>query len=114
MKLALALLVLGACDPPPVEMSEFPCPPAGTQLTWDNFGQEFLDVNCNTCHAADEGHRHGAPAGYVFDTREGVLAHRDRSFVRAATTNTSMPPGPVDPPADERDRLAEWLACGAP
>jgi hypothetical protein len=38
----------------------------------------------------------------------------DRIFARAAGDNTSMPPGPDDPPEAERAMLAEWLACGAP
>jgi uncharacterized membrane protein len=110
----LALALLAACDPPPLEMTEYPCPPAGTQLTYDNFGATFLGENCNTCHAAADGNRHGAPESYRFDTLDEVHQRRDRIFVRAAASNTSMPPGPVDPPADDRDRLAEWLACGAP
>ena len=88
-------------------------PDPGT-LTYENFGAQFLNVNCNTCHASTAGHRHGAPESYAFDTIEGVHKHRDRIFVRAATSNVSMPPGPEDPPAEDRERLAEWLACGAP
>ena len=110
--LALALVV--ACDPPPLEMSEYACPTAGTQLTYANFGATFLGVSCNTCHGAAVGNRHGAPELFRFDTLDEVQHHRDRIFVRAAASNTSMPPGPVDPATDERDRLAEWLVCGAP
>lgn len=110
----LALVLLVGCAEAPIEMSEYDCPPAGTQLTYQNFGAQFLNTNCNTCHASSAGHRHGAPESYAFDTIEGVLAHRDRIFVRSAASNVSMPPGPVDPPAEERDELAEWLACGAP
>jgi uncharacterized membrane protein len=110
----LALVLLAGCIDAPVEMSDYPCPPAGTALTYESFGKAFLDTECNTCHAATPGHRHGAPESYVFDTIEGVHAHRDRIFVRAAASNVSMPPGPEDPPAEDRERLAEWLACGAP
>jgi uncharacterized membrane protein len=107
------MLLLVACDPPPLEMKDYPCPPNST-LTYDNFGAAFLGANCTTCHAADAGNRHGAPDGYRFDTLADVHAHAARIFVRAAATNTSMPPGPVDPPLAERDMLADWLACGAP
>jgi uncharacterized membrane protein len=107
------LLVLVACDPPPVEMKDYACPP-DTTLTYDNFGAAFLDVNCNTCHSADPGHRHGAPDTFRFDTLDEVHAHAARIFVRAAATNTTMPPGPDDPPFDAREQLAAWLACGAP
>lgn len=109
----LASIVLAGCIEAPVEMSEYPCPPAGTSLTYENFGKGFLDRECNTCHAEGAGYRHGAPEGYAFDTIEGVVEHRARIFVRSATTNVSMPPGPEDPPAEEREKLAEWLACGA-
>ena len=110
----LVLALVAACDPPPLELRDYPCPPAGTPMTYADFGAQFLDVNCNTCHAADPGHRHGAPDGYRFDTLDDVHRHADRIFVRAAGPNTSMPPGPVDPAPDERDQLADWLACGAP
>jgi uncharacterized membrane protein len=106
------LLMLVACDPAPVTIDEMPC--TGTTLTYDNFGAAFLNENCNTCHSASTGDRHGAPASFTFDTLDEVRAHKDRIFVRAAGPNTSMPPGPVDPPSEARDRLAEWLACGAP
>jgi hypothetical protein len=113
---ALLLLLAGvwACDPPPVTIDEFACPAEGTTLTYESFGARFLGDNCTTCHAADAGDRHGAPDAYRFDTLDDVHAHADRIFVRAAATNTTMPPGPDDPPADERDMLAVWLSCGAP
>jgi uncharacterized membrane protein len=50
----------------------------------------------------------------LFDTHDQVYALRERIFLRAAGDNTSMPPGPDDPSAEERDRLAEWIACDAP
>ena len=104
---------MAACDPPPLELQDYPCPPGATADTYDDFGAEFLDVNCNTCHAADLGHRHGAPEAFRFDTLDDVHHRIDRIFVRAAGPNTSMPPGPVDPAPDARARLADWLACGA-
>ncbi len=110
----LVLSLLVGCAEAPLEMSEYPCPEAGTPLTFDNFGAQFLNANCNTCHAASAGHRHGAPESYAFDTIDAVHAHRDRIFVRSAASNVSMPPGPEDPSAEDREKLAEWLACGAP
>ena len=108
------LLALCACDPAPMTMDQFPCPPQGTQLTYDSFGRGFLDAHCNSCHSAEAGARNGAPESFRFDTLDEVHAHAARIFVRAAGPNTSMPPGPVDPPYDARMQLAEWLACGAP
>jgi hypothetical protein len=43
-----------------------------------------------------------------------VQRHRTRIFARSAADNDSMPPGPDDPPEAEREKLADWLACGAP
>ena len=114
MRALVLLAALAACDPPPVTIDQYACPSAGTQLSYASFGASFLDASCNRCHSAEVGERHGAPESYRFDTLDDVHAHAARIFVRAAGPNTSMPPGPDDPPIDERDQLAEWLACGAP
>ena len=110
---AVALSQHVGCHTDALEVDEAPCPD-DSELTYDNFGRAFLDSHCQRCHASDAGDRNGAPRGFTFDTREQVLEHRERIFVRAAGDNTSMPPGPDDPPAEERALLAEWLACGAP
>jgi uncharacterized membrane protein len=108
------LVLLVGCMGTPLEIDEYPCPPAGTQLTYESFGKQFLGEHCNSCHNASESYRHGAPESYRFETLDDVRTHADRIFVRAAAANTTMPPGPDDPPSDERALLAEWLACGAP
>lgn len=112
IRAAVLALVAGCFDATTID--EYPCPPGGTALTYATFGEDFLAANCETCHAADAPSRHGAPEAFTFDTPGEVRAHADRIFVRAAADNTTMPPGPDDPPADDRARLAEWLACGAP
>lgn len=111
--LLAVLLLAGAClaDSTP-EVDEEPCPPA-SELTYDNFGGPFLDSYCQRCHASAADDRNGAPSSITFDDADEVRSHRERIFARAAGDNTSMPPGPDDPPAAERDMLAEWLACGA-
>lgn len=90
------------------------CPPSGTQLTYDNFGRGFMDGYCQRCHGAAGPDRQGAPSGYDFASVDDVRRYRDRIFANAAADNTSMPPGPDDPPAEDREKLADWLACGAP
>ncbi|HTL35260.1 MAG TPA: hypothetical protein VL326_19160 [Kofleriaceae bacterium] len=110
--LLLACLLGCAANATPIE--DYPCPDGGTQLTYESFGARFLDDNCNRCHSAGDGHRHGAPESFRFDTLDDVQRHADRIFIRAATTNTTMPPGVNDPAPDAREQLAEWLACGAP
>lgn len=95
-------------------MDERPCPPAGTTLSYDSFGREFMSTHCQRCHGMPSKDRQGAPSGYDFGSRDDVLRYRERIFSRAAADNTTMPPGPDDPPEAEREKLAEWLACGAP
>lgn len=106
-------LALGACKGE-TTIDERACPPGGTTLTYDGFGRDFMAKNCQTCHGQPSADRKGAPGGYDFGTVEDVRRHEDRIFARAAADNTTMPPGPDDPPPAEREKLAEWLACGAP
>lgn len=108
-----ALVVLGACQKE-TTIDERVCPPNGTALTYDNFGRGFLAANCQTCHGQPTEDRKGAPGGYDFGSAADARRFKDRIFARAAADNTTMPPGPDDPPAGEREKLAEWLACGAP
>lgn len=110
----LAFVFLVGCIDAPVPIEDYPCPPQGTKLTYESFGRAFMSTHCNNCHNASEGNRSGAPESFRFDTLDDVRTHKTRIFVRAATTNTTMPPGPEDPPEAEREQLAEWLACGAP
>lgn len=105
--LALSMLVLVGCQPRSLE--DTPCPPQGTQLTYENFGQPFFNAYCNHCHGGKDGY-----SSRAFVTVEHIRDDRERIFVTAAADNVSMPPGPDDPPPEDRERLAEWLACGAP
>ena len=110
---AIALVLLfTACGVETLE--EASCPPAGTTLRYESFGQPFLDAHCQGCHGGLGPDRQGAPAGYDFGTAEDARAWSDRIYARSAAGNTTMPPGPDDPPEAERQKLAEWLACGAP
>jgi len=95
-------------------IDDYPCPTGGTKLTYESFGSAFLADNCQSCHGRESGDRKGAPSGFDFGTVEQVRAQKARIFARAAADNVTMPPGPDDPPADARQQLAEWLACGAP
>lgn len=96
------------------DLEEVSCPPEGTKLTYENFGKQFLADWCDSCHSVDSKSRRGAPLAYIFDTYEATHALRKRIFLRSAANNTTMPPGPDDPPKEQRDKLAEWIACGAP
>ena len=109
--LAIAAL-LAACAAQDESIDEYPCPSGGTMLTYASFGRAFLDANCQRCHGQSDAARNGAPSDVTFATEDDVQRFKDRIFARAASDNTTMPPGPDDPPANERHELAEWLACG--
>lgn len=110
--LLTAVSLLTGCNAP-TSIEEHPCPPGGTTLTYESFGKAFIDRECQSCHASRSLDRRGAPAEHFFDTREDVARQADRIFIRSAANNTSMPPGPNDPAAEDRAKLADWLACGA-
>jgi len=114
LALALAPLALAACSLFYTDIEDWDCPSTGTTLTYENFGASFMNAHCQSCHASTAVDREGAPGEFIFDTREQVARHADRIFARSAAENDSMPPGPDDPPLEERMKLAEWLACGAP
>jgi hypothetical protein len=95
-------------------LAERPCP-EDSVLTSENFGAAFMLTYCTGCHhsALPDGERAGAPVGVDFELLIKVRAQAERIWARAGDQNATMPPvGP--PPADERARLGEWLACGAP
>lgn len=87
------------------------CEPGSDDLDYDTFGQPFLAAYCHGCHASSSLDRDGAPSHVTFDTRADVATWADRIYARSAAGNTSMPPGPDDPSADERHLLGQWLAC---
>lgn len=95
-------------------LDERPCP-EDSLLTTENFGGPFILTYCTGCHHSSlgAGERAGAPPDMNFDTLAEVRAHAPRIWARAADDNASMPPIGA-PAADERTRLGEWLACGAP
>jgi uncharacterized membrane protein len=111
--LLLSIATASACKPE-TSISDYPCPKEGTKLTYASFGAPYLAQNCQICHGQPADDRKGAPAAFDFWTIEHVREHVDRIFARAAADNVTMPPGPDDPPAEQRYELAEWLACGAP
>lgn len=106
-------LAIPACAPGGA-WEDAECPPGGTTLTYENFGQEFMYRHCQSCHSSFASDRKGAPGMYAFDDIDDVRRYQDRIYERSAAGNNSMPPGPEDPSASEREKLAEWLACGSP
>jgi hypothetical protein len=78
--------------------------PADSTLTYQAYGQAFMEDHCVRCH--DD-----------FSTQEGVREALDRIDRSAAAgpdaVNTYMPEG-EDLSDETRRKLGEWLACGAP
>lgn len=123
-RVAMFLLLVGCgAEPetsaPPVAadsatLAERPCP-EDSIVSYESFGGPFLLDWCTGCHAAGlpDGSRQGAPLGVDFDDLEAARKHAARIWARAADGNATMPPvgGPDE---EERTRLGEWLACGAP
>ena len=118
LPLPLALLLAAACgsgengDP-----TGSTCPP-GSTLSYETFGNDFMQSYCIECHASDlpAAERMGAPTGVDFDTLEGILDRADEIDQAAASgpdaTNTEMPPAEQPQPTGaERTQLGEWLAC---
>ncbi len=109
--LLVAASLLAACGGDGAEeTSGSPCPDDST-LTYRNFGQPFFQENCLSCHGA------GGPQSPKFVTLEQVRASASRIDGVAAAgpkgVNTFMPQGKTVP-TSEREKLGEWLACGAP
>jgi hypothetical protein len=83
--------------------------PEGSTLTYETFGRAFIVTYCAECHDRKE-----RP---ILSTLEAVQVQQSAIDRAAAAgpnaTNTYMPQdGSV--PLDERRKLGEWLACGAP
>jgi hypothetical protein len=86
------------------------CPDNPT-LSYANFGEAFLQKNCLSCHGS------GGPESPTLATLEQVKASIgdiDRAAAAGPNaTNTFMPEG-ISVSTEERRKLGEWLACGAP
>jgi hypothetical protein len=85
--------------------------PSDSSLTYENFGQAFIQSNCLVCHGKT------GPESPKFDTVEQIRASAGDIDKAAAAgpdgVNTFMPEDGSVAEA-ERRKLGEWLACGAP
>ena len=89
--------------------------PNGTLLSYENFGESFMLNYCTSCHARDlsEAARSGAPELLHLDRPGDMAQWRAKMITTAATASGGMPPA-ANVPARDRQKLAEWLSCGAP
>jgi uncharacterized membrane protein len=90
----------------------------GSTLTYDNFGKQFMQTYCTTCHNSDlQGEdRNCAPGDHNFDTLDEILlnlAHIDEHAAAGPNSvNDEMPPAGYKKPSEqERRDLGTWLAC---
>jgi cytochrome c5 len=132
------LFVVAACDGERHEHAGEPsgatCPAEPT-LTYDTFGEWFMEQYCTSCHssALTGAARNGAPSDHDFDSlaaiRDVGVEHIDLAAAAGPLhVNTAMPPvgwqtGEIHvshveheskPSEAERRMLGEWLACGMP
>jgi cytochrome c5 len=89
--------------------------PEGSFLSYQNFGAPFFSQYCTGCHSSQVplAMRHDAPEGVDFETLDKIREHMDFIYMDAADGYTKMPPA-GGPHPEDRMRLGEWLACGAP
>ncbi|HWO20072.1 MAG TPA: hypothetical protein VNO30_14900 [Kofleriaceae bacterium] len=101
---------------PPTEST---CP-QGSTLTYNNFGKQFMESYCTSCHSSEltGAARNGAPTFHDFDTLFGIKAVSDHideaSAAGPAAINEGMPEDGPKPSEMERYLLGEWIACGMP
>jgi hypothetical protein len=93
--------------------------PSGSTLTYETFGRPFVESYCLRCHSTTKtgDDRKGAPAAHDYDLLE-VIRHESEHIDQMAgagpaASNALMPPSAPRPSEAERQKLAEWLACGA-
>lgn len=108
--LAVAALLVGCGGEDLGDPTGSTCP-ADSELTYASFGQQFMQNNCLSCHGT------GGPQSPTLSSIEQIRAHSDEMDRAAASgpngTNTFMPDG-ASVSTEERRKLGEWLACGAP
>jgi len=104
----LGALLCAACGSDLGDATGSTCP-SDSSLKYGNFGQSFIQTNCLACHAAAESPK--------LNTLADIRAHLSEIDRAAAagpnSVNTYMPDG-RSVPEEERRKLGEWLACGAP
>lgn len=95
------------------------CPTTQT-LTYANFGQAFMQQYCLSCHSSSVqgAARNGAPTDHNFNSLSDIRSLADHIDLHAGSgpggTNEAMPDSDPRPTLDERRKLSQWLACGAP
>ncbi len=104
--LVLSLSLASACDDDETGEDAGNC----AELTYANFGKALIDGKCVGCHAG------AAPAGGIrLDTLADIRSHTSHIIEHAVELNPPAMPYMQSPlPLADRDKLEQWLDCGAP
>jgi hypothetical protein len=84
------------------------CPP-GSTLTYASFGQAFMDAHCTSCHSGKED-----PSLTTQAQIKSNIAAIDRTSAAGPSATNTLMPEDADVSVEDRKKLGEWLACGAP
>lgn len=98
------------------------CPdPASPSVTYRSWAQGFFESYCTRCHSSTlvtNSERSGATPHANWDDLPTIKAYASEIDADAAGgpngINRVMPPSDPRPSDDDRSKLGEWLACGAP
>jgi hypothetical protein len=109
-------------DPPSTLATGSKCPdPASPSVTYQGWARGFFESYCTRCHSSTlvtNSERQGATPHANWDDLPTIKAHISEIDAYAAGgpngINRVMPPSDPRPSDDERVKLGEWLACGAP
>src|SRR5688572_6325645 len=79
-------------------------------LTYENFGEGFMTLNCQTCHSSERtgDDRHDAPETIHFDNKQEVAIQASIILGVATGPNAIMPPG-GGLSDEDREKLEIWL-----
>ena len=93
--------------------------PEDSELTYESFGKDFVGKYCLRCHTSGlTGPDRVAPVGHDFDDLEAIRMDAHAIDQQAASgplaSHSNMPPNDPFPAMLQRQRLGQWLACGAP
>lgn len=92
--------------------------PSNSHLSYASFGQAFISSFCLRCHSETITTGRQAPLDRNFDRLELIrpLARLidQQAGAGPLATHSVMPPTAPMPSLEQRQQLAEWLACGAP
>ena len=86
------------------------CPTTST-LTYENFGRQFMDTYCVSCHAGKERPDLSTLANVQREAKE--IAATAAGGPLGENTNMPGPGEDPEPTSEERKKLGEWIAGGA-